>query len=188
MVPRLRWFVRGGEQMGAGAAKVSAEDALTVWTAEDGRCEACRRPMDRRCAAFGRIDDARLERTPDNLHLLCVDCKARRPDVLGQLVLGGEVAERVMGQLGPADAEQASRWLRVSLRRYGVLVWAGRYERSYWLPGIGRFRVALQPDGGAAVVAVEWLTATPQLTVKPQARTRNLPPPDRRPLAAAGHR
>ena len=172
--------------MGVGVAKVSPEVALAVWAAEDGRCEACSRPMDRRCAAFARIDDARPERTADNLHLLCVDCKARRPDVLGRLVLGGDVATRVMGQLAPAEAEQASRWLRATLRRHGVLVWVGRYERSYWLPGIGRFRVEVQPDGSAAVIAVEWLTATPQLKVKPQERTRRLPRPDRRPLAAAG--
>ncbi len=172
--------------MGAGAAKVSPEVALAVWAAEDGRCEACRRPMDRRCAAFARIDDARPERSADNLHLLCVDCKARRPDVLGRLVLGGDVAARVLGQLPPAEAEQASRWLRATLRRHGVLVWVGRYERSYWLPGIGRFRVEVQPDGSAAVVAVEWLTATPQLKVRPQARTRSLPRPDRRPLAGVG--
>ena len=172
--------------MGAGAAKVSPEVALAVWAAEDGRCEACRRPMDRRCAAFARIDDARPERTADNLHLLCVDCKARRPDVLGRLMLGGNVATRVMGQLTPAEAEQASRWLRATLRRHGVLVWVGRYERSYWLPGIGRLRVEVQPDGSAAVVAVEWLSATPQLKVKPQARTRSLPRPERRPLAGVG--
>lgn len=171
--------------MGAvGPVKVSPEDALAVWAAEDGRCEACRRPMDRRCAAFTRIDAQQPACTAENLHLLCADCKARRPDVLEQLVLGGEVAARVMGQLDSAAAEQASRWLRASLRRHGVLVWVGRYERSYWLPGIGRFRVALQPDGGAAVVAVEWLTAAPQLKVQPQARTRGLPRPDRRPTTA----
>jgi hypothetical protein len=33
------------------------------------------------------------------------------------------------------------------------------------------------------VVAVEWLAATPALKVRPQARTRGLPRPDRRPLA-----
>ncbi len=169
--------------MGSGRAPaVSPEVAAAVWEAEDGRCEACTRPMDRRCAAFGRINDSRPDRTADNLHLLCVDCKARRPDVLARLLLGDAVATRLTGQLDAEQAAQASRWLRASLRRYGVIVWVGREARSYRLPGVGRFRVALQPDGTAAVVAVEWLSATPELKVRPQARTRGLPRPDRRPL------
>jgi hypothetical protein len=166
------------------APKVSPEVAAAVWAAEDGRCEACRRPMDQRWARFGRIDDG-WPRTADNLHLLCVDCKARRPDMLAQLVLGGEVATRVLGQFGPEQAEAASRWLRQCLRRYGVIVWVGRQARSYWLPGVGRFRVEPQTDGPAAVVAVEWLSTNPQLVVKPQACTRGLPRPDRRPVTAS---
>ena len=162
-------------------AKVNPEVALAVWEAEDGRCEACGRPMDRKCAKFARVDDSR-ERTAENLHLLCVDCKARRPDVLSQLVLGEAVAGQVLGQLGPEKTEQATRWLRTVLRRYGVLVWVTRDERAYWLPGIGTFRVALQADGTAAVVGVERLAAQPELKVRPQARTRGLPRPDRRPL------
>lgn len=142
--------------------------------------------MDRRWARVGRIDDRRPDSTAENVHLLCVDCKARRPDPLVRLALGGAVAARVLGQMDPDEAKQASRWLVTSLRRYGVLVWVGREARSYWLPGIGKFRVELQPDGTATVTTVEWLTAVPQLTVQPQARTRGLPRPDRRPLAAAG--
>ncbi len=172
--------------MGSGRpVRASAEVTLAVWAAEDGRCEACTRPMDRRWARVTRVDDRRPDDTPDNLQLLCVDCKARRPDLLRQLALGGDVAARVMGQLNPQEAEQASRWLRASLRRYGVIVWVGREARSYWLPGIGKFRVELQPDGTAAVTTVEWLTASPRLTIQPRARTRALPRPDRRPLAAA---
>ena len=166
------------------AGRARPEDVLTVWAAEDGRCEACARPMDRRWARVGRADD-RLPHVPENLHLLCVDCKARRPDPLSRLALGGEVRARLTGGLPPQEAERAGRWLRAALRRHGVLVWAGREARSYWLPGVGRFRAGLRPDGGAVVTAVEWLAATPGLVVKPQARTRGLPTPDRRPLVAA---
>ena len=166
-----------------GSGRVTPEVGAAVWEAEDGRCEACARPMDRRCAAFGRIDDSRPDRSAENLHLLCVDCKARRPDMLAHLVLGGDVAARLTEGLAPDQAEQAGRWLRASLRRHGVLVWVGREARRYWLPGVGRFRVALQPDGTAAMVAVEWLSATPALKARPQARTRGLPRPDRQPLA-----
>src|ERR671914_397019 len=106
--------------MGSGrAAAVDPEVGAAVWEAEDGRCEACARPMDRRCAAVARIDDTRPDRSAENLHLLCVDCKARRPDMLARLVLGGDVAARFTGQLPPEQAEQASRWLRASLRRHG---------------------------------------------------------------------
>ena len=164
--------------------KVSPEVARAVWEAEDGRCEACGRPMDHKWAKFARVDETR-ERTAENLHLLCVDCKARRPDVFRQLVLSEAVAAQVVGQLGPEQTEQATRWLRTVLRRYGVLVWVGREARAYWLPGIGTFRVALHADGTAAVVGVDRLVAQPELKVRPQARTRGLPHPDRRPVTTS---
>ena len=162
-------------------AKASPEVTLAVWEAEDGRCEACTRPMDRRWARVTRLDSSRPEWTAENLQLLCVDCKARRPDVLSRLVLGEAVATQVVGQLGPEQTEQATRWLRTTLRRYGVLVWVSRDRRAYWLPGIGTFRVELHADGTAAVVGVERLVTQPELKVRPQARTRGLPRPDRRP-------
>ena len=168
-----------------GSGRVNPEVGAAVWEAEDGRCEACARPMDRRCAAFGRIDDRRPDRSADNLHLLCVDCKVRRPDPLTRIALGGDVASRLTGGLPAEEAERAGRWLRAALRRHGVIVWLGREARSYWLPGVGRFRVELSLDGGAVIAAVEWLAASPGLVIKPQARTRGLPPPDRRPLIPA---
>src|SRR5215211_1721843 len=111
-VALLRWTalstldgLGGVARMGSGRPPaISPEVVAAVWAAEDGRCEACTRPMDRRCAAFGRIDDRRPDRTAENLHLLCVDCKARRPDVLARLVLGGDVAARITEGLGPDQA------------------------------------------------------------------------------------
>ena len=171
-----------GERRGQ---RVDPAVGIAVWEAEDGRCESCKRPMDRRCARFTRVDQHRPDWSADNLHLLCVDCDRRRPDFLTHLVLAGEVAERVVGGLGPEQAEQATRWLRTALRKYGVLLWAGARMRAYWLPGIGTFRIVPQDDSTAAVVAVERLAPQPQLKVKPQARTRGLPRPDRRPLPAS---
>ena len=50
----------------------------------------------------------------------------------------------MMGQLGPAEAEQPSCWLWARLGRLEVLVRVGPYERNYWLPVLGRFPVALR--------------------------------------------
>ena len=164
--------------------RVDPAVGMAVWEAEDGRCEACGRPMDRGCPRFTRLDHTRSDWSADNLQLLCVDCDRRRPDLLTRLVLAGEVAERVVGGLGPEQAEQATRWLRTALRKRGVLLWASARMRAYWLPGIATFRVVPQEDGSAAVVAVERLAPQPQLKLKPQARTRGLPRPDRRPRSA----
>ena len=162
---------------------VDPEVIQTVWWAEDGRCEACTRAMDKRFAAVVFIDK-RAAPTADNLQLVCVDCKARRPDFLTQLVLAPEVDARLVALVGVEQAERASRWLRVNLTRHGVILSAGKHTRAYWLPGVGTVRVARQEDGTAVVVAVEKMYPTPQVQVKPQERTRGLPKPDRSPRPA----
>ena len=40
------------------SARPAPEVALAVWEAEDGRCEACKRPMDKRVARVARLADA----------------------------------------------------------------------------------------------------------------------------------
>jgi hypothetical protein len=167
-------------------ADAVAAVVLAVWEAEDGRCESCKRAMDKRWAQVARID-TQGEATVDNLQLLCVDCKARRPDPLRtrQLVLGGEVIERVLGTLAPEQVEPATRWLRLQLQRHGVIVLGSRKVRGYWLPGVGTFRIALDGEDCATVVRVDHLTAQPAVRDKPQERTRGLPRPDRRPLQRA---
>jgi hypothetical protein len=167
----------------ADTAKVAPEVVLAVWAAEDGRCEACKRPMDKRWARVARLDDTQ-PRTVENLQLLCVDCKARRPDPLKtrQLILGSEVAARVLGQLAPEQLDGATRWLAGQLKRHGVIVGGGQERRSYWLPGVGSFQVSLADPTTVVVEQVEKLTAQPEVKVKPQERTRGLPPPDRSPV------
>jgi hypothetical protein len=167
------------------APAVPPEVILTVWEAEDGRCEACKRPMDKRWARVARIDD-QGEATVDNLQLLCVDCKARRPDRLrgSRLVLGEAVANRVLGKLAPEQVEGATRWLGQQLQQHGVIVLGAKKVRAYWLPGVGTFRMVFDQAGTATVVQVEHVSAQPQVRDKPQARTRGLPPPDRSPRPA----
>ena len=159
---------------------IDPEVIRAVWWAEDGRCEACGRAMDKRCATVVFIDK-RAAPTTDNLQLFCVDCKGRRPDFLAQLVLTPEVDARLVALVGPEQAQRASRWLRSNLQRCGVILSAGRHSRAYWLPGVGTFRVERQEDGRAAVTAVEKMHPTPQVKVKPQERTRGLPKPERSP-------
>ena len=163
--------------------KVPPEVVQAVWAAEDGRCEACKRPMDKRCARVTRVDDTNPDRTAANLHLVCVDCKARRPDLLVHLTLAEDVLQHIAGHLGPDQAAQATRWLLAALRKHGVLIKVWKDARIYWLPGIGYFRVTV-PEDGPAVVTVDKLAGTGTLRPKPQARTRGLPPPDRRPRPA----
>jgi hypothetical protein len=169
-------------------AKVAPEVVLAVWTAEDGRCEACTRPMDKRWAKVARLDDTQGYAV-DNLQLLCVDCKAYRPDPLKhcQFSLGGAVAARVLGQLLPEQVEPATRLLAGQLKRYGVILGVGRSDRRYWLPGVGTFHLQFPDDGTAVVDGVEHLAAQPTVRVKPQACTRGLPRPDRSKLPQRGN-
>jgi hypothetical protein len=59
---------------------------VAVWEAEDGRCEACGRPMDRTCARTGR--DKRGDR-----RLVCPDCKEQRPDPLTAAIVAQKTTE-----------------------------------------------------------------------------------------------
>src|SRR5919199_5508836 len=81
---------------------------LAVWEAEDGRCEACGRPMDKTCARVGR--DTRGER-----RLVCPDCKTQQPDPLAVAVVGPKTAARLTEALG-TTLEAASAWLVEGLR------------------------------------------------------------------------
>jgi len=166
------------------SARATSEVVLAVWEAEDGRCEACKRPMDKRVARVARIDD-HGPHSAENVQLLCVDCKAHRPDPLARLTVSVTIAARIVGSLGPEQAEQAMQWFGSQLQRYGVLIAARKTERKYWLPGVTSFQVAINPDGSATVASVGTIAAQPQARVKPQARTRGLPRPVRPPLPAS---
>src|ERR671933_2799385 len=104
---------------------------LAVWEAEDGRCEACGRPMDKTCARTGR--DRRGDR-----RLVCPDCKEQRPDPLIAAIVAQKTAEHVAAVRG-TPLEAAATWLADGLRAYGVLVPLQASRRLYWLPGVGVF-------------------------------------------------
>jgi len=150
-----------------------------VHAAEDGRCEACGRPSGRAATCLARRTGHR-DYAPDDLHLLCVDCKARQPDQLRtrRLLVAPDVARALAadGQDLHAVVVQFGR----DLRRYGVVLTAKPQGRRYWLPGIGAFLVSLETPGVARVTAALRLYPAPRtLRRKAQAQTRGLPRPDR---------
>jgi hypothetical protein len=55
--------------------------------------------------------------------------------------------------------------------------------RRYWLPGVGTFGLRFPDEETAVIDQVDKLTSELQVKVKPQACTRGLPRPDRRPIA-----
>jgi len=142
---------------------------LAVWEAEDGRCEACGRPMDRTCAQVGR--DKRGER-----RLVCPDCKAQQPDPLAAAAVSPKTAAQLAAALG-TTLEAASTWLAEGLRGAGVLLRLQEGRRTYWLPGVGHFALYLDRPGRPPLIGgpLGKLPPDPVLNVKPQARTRGLP-------------
>jgi hypothetical protein len=144
---------------------------LAVWEAEDGRCEACGRPMDKACACTGH--DKRGQR-----RLMCADCKERRPDPLAAALVGPKTAGHLAEALG-TTLEAASAWLTAGLRACGVLL---RLQdgggRVYWLPGVGHFSLFLDrgPDRPPLIGGpLGPLHRELEIRIKPQAHTRGLP-------------
>ena len=150
--------------------KSPSPEVLAIWEAEDGRCEGCRRPMDRTLARTGR--DKRGDQ-----RLLCPDCKDRRPDPLAAVVVGPKTAGQLAEALG-TTMDAASAWLVEGLRAYGVLLRLQDDRRLYWLPGVGQFPLGpSRRPGGPPVLGgpLGKLVAHPEIRIKPQARTRGLP-------------
>jgi hypothetical protein len=160
---------------------ISPADARSAWEAEDGRCEACGRPMAWHCAYFARLGAAPGRPfTADNVHLLCVDCKFRQPDPLVEATIADVVADAVSKRLGRPTSDAAD-WLRQQLLAHAVLVQYHRTTRRYWLPGVGTFALATPENAAAAITAAAWRGDHLDVIVRPQARTRSLPRPDRAP-------
>ena len=152
------------------AAKPTPSPAvLAVWEAEDGRCEACGRPMDKTCAQVGR--DKRGER-----RLVCPDCKAVQPDPLAAAVVGPKTAGVLAATLG-TTLDAASTWLATGLRSAGVLLRLQDTRRLYWLPGVGIFSlIPNRQRGGPSIIGGPVkLEPRPEIRTRPQARTRGLP-------------
>lgn len=159
----------GPERSAPGLKPAPSPAVLAVWEAEDGRCEACGRPMDKTCAQVGR--DTRGER-----RLVCPDCKAQQPDPLAAAIVGPKTARQVAAALGTTQ-DAASAWLAAGLRTAGVLLRLQEGRRIYWLPGIGLFALYLDRPGRPPTIGGPLGPLPRELEIrrKPQARTRGLP-------------
>jgi len=144
-------------------------EVMAVWEAEDGRCEACARAMDRACARVATVPPSSVPR------LLCPDCKHRRPDPLASAVVGPQTAQALAGAR-TTTVEASAAWLVEGLRIYGVLLRLDDRRRRYWLPGVGIFTLFVHAASPNTVGGpLDKLKAHPTIRVKPQARTRGLP-------------
>ena len=144
-------------------------EAVAVWEAEDGRCEACSRAMDRTCARVATLPPSSVPR------LLCPDCKHHRPDPLTTAVVGPQTAQ-ALAEARTTTVDVSAAWLVAGLRAYGVLLRLDDRRRHYWLPGVGAFAL-FQHAASPPVVSgpLGKLRPHPTIRVQPQARTRGLP-------------
>ena len=158
------------ERSGSASKPVPSPAVLAVWEAEDGRCEACGRPMDKTCAQVGR--DKRGER-----RLVCPDCKEQRPDPLAITSVRPKTAAHLAEALD-TTLEAATAWLVEGLREHGVLLRLQPHQRVYWLPGVGCFSLLLAPGPNRPPLIggpLGKLAPRPEIRIKPQAGTRGLP-------------
>ncbi len=154
--------------------EITQETKIAVWEAEDGRCEVCKRAMDKHIARVCRVDGQKNDWGVDNLHLLCIDCKERKPNLLAHV----SVPDAVGKELAPhflMSEEETIRLLPELLRLNGVIVRNGKLYRVYWLPGVGIFHVSFHPK--PEVTKIARIDNKPRIKNQPQTRTRGLPKP-----------
>ncbi len=184
------WFPAGGAATRRRPRKYTPprQDVDAVWASEDGRCEACGRPMDRRCARVSRRvkPGAWIGR---NLALLCYDCDSRYAP--GQTILSiRRPAAEVVAALPVKPGYDPWPVLRALLLKYGIYVphrrdHSGKKRRTIWIPRLCRVtlrRVPSPPSTRPAEWEITSLRVRPGgslAPLQPQKRTRGLPRPDR---------
>jgi hypothetical protein len=165
---------RGGESMGT-EMQSTPPILLTqsIWRAEDGRCEACSRPIDRHIAQIVPRMPGPLE--GDNAALLCPLCQHFLQSPFSIMRVDKVTAEILASALGMTKPE-AAQWLREQLEAFAVFIEVASDMMRVWLPGVGS--VTVQTRSGKPPVATslklhgnnQW-----QVIGKPQARSRGLP-------------
>lgn len=151
-------------------------DLMALWAAEDGRCEVCGRPMDRRVAQAILRDPDGPATSDDAWALACPFCAEGTVTPFADTIVPPAIAERLSEGLH-LTSEEAVLWLRAQLDRYGVILRVARHAVEVWLPGIGSGW--LYRHRGHSLLRI-WriLPGTAWRVIeRPQIRTRGLPPP-----------
>lgn len=160
---------------------VTKEIREAAWAAEDGRCEVCKRPMDRRIAHWLPIDPDKDVEGPDDIHCACFDCRHGQPDFLLTFI---KIKKPIIHKLQKRMKDPPSNldhWLAQNLREHGVLVDVNKQFRLYWLPRVGVFQLRKTDltENGLPVREVFkcQIYHDAKLVVQPQRKTRGLPRP-----------
>lgn len=159
--------------------KVSEETRLAIWQAEDGRCEVCKRAMDKRFARWLPVEKGKIEDHPDALHLACIDCSRNQPEYLRTFI---QVDKSVMKKIEQKTEYDNELEFVNDFREYAVIVGKNKEFRTYWLPGIGSFLIKTldEKENGLPVREVfqaRSIKVNGQLKIKPQERTRGFKRP-----------
>ncbi len=158
---------------------ISEETLLAVWEAEDGRCEVCKRAMDKRFARWLPIKKGSIEDRPEALHLACIDCRRNQPEYLRTFI---RVDKNVMQKIEQKTEYTDEQKFVNDFREYAVLVGKNKDFRTYWLPRVGSFyvRTLQETENGLPirqVFKIKRIYKEPKLNIKKQERTRGLPRP-----------
>lgn len=145
--------------------RYSLKTIKEVHAAEDGRCEGCGRPMDKKAAQIRRINPLIFNEL-NNYALLCPDCMRNQPDVLEDAVFTETAIERYRG-IRDIPLDQAVHELEL-IKKNLVLLEVSGGRRKYWLSGFGIF---LFHQGELKIQNV-YKKTTMALEQKPQQRSR----------------
>ncbi len=146
------------------------EETFTIWEAEDGRCEACGRPMDRGIAQVVLRNGAGPDTSP--VALVCPLCMRGLASPFETARVDKSTAE-ALAMILEKDKAAAAQWVRTNLQAYGVLFTASRDRLDVWLPGVGTFKITRRPDKLPIMTILKQHVITPGIiTIKAQSRTR----------------
>ena len=145
-----------------------------VWAAEDGRCEACGRAMNRTVARLKRRQTSDF--ALDKWALVCPFCQGGWKAPFGEVKVDRQVAE-VLSEGLSLEKPKAAAWLRQMLANYGVIIGTRPDAIQVWLPSVGRGWIRARATAPPVIRKFEvYPTTNWTVHVQEQARTRGLPP------------
>ncbi|WP_375102223.1 hypothetical protein ACDZ28_00030 (plasmid) [Paenibacillus sp. RS8] len=145
--------------------RYSLKIATEIHAAEDGRCENCRRAMDKRVVQIRKIDPFIFNEL-SNYVLLCPDCMMNQPDVLENAKFTELAIERYQ-EIRGISLEQSISELDLIKKNLVLLVVDGG-RRKYWFPSLGVFTF----HQGQLSIEHFYKDVNPSFEKKPQQRSR----------------